>query len=126
MIYTTTTDLSLSEVNAQLEVSAKSHAFGVLHHYEFKKILESKGFPIEKDITLYEICNPKGAQALLTESPEASVFLPCRISVYEENAKRVLATINLEDFIEYIDASNELKEHLRSLYQDVIKLLNSF
>jgi len=126
MIYTTTTDLSLKDINSNLESYAKDHAFGVLHHYEFKKILESKGFPIETDITLYEVCNPKGAQALLTQFPEASVFLPCRVSVYEENGKRVLATINLEDFINHIDVTDELRGHLHSLYQDIIKLLNSF
>jgi len=125
MIYSVTTGTPLADVKANIQESAKKYKFGVLHHYAFKEILQTKGFPIEKDITLYEVCNPKGAQALLQGSPEHSVFLPCRISVYEENGKSVLATINLEDFIVYIDATDEVKEHLKMLYQDIIKLINS-
>jgi len=124
MIYTVTTDTPIANIKATIQASAKEHKFGVLHQYAFQEILEAKGFPIQKDITLYEICNPKGAQALLEQSPQASVFLPCRISVYEENEKTVLATINLEDFITYIDATDEVKEHIHMLYQDIIKLIN--
>ena len=126
MIYKTTSEKSLQEVKQTLETQAKKHAFGVLHHYEFKKILENKGFPIEQDITVYELCNPKAAHAVLSEIAEASVFLPCRISLYEENGKTVLATINLEGFINGLNASDALDKHLRQVYKDFISLLNSF
>jgi len=126
MIYTTTTQTPLSEVKAAMQATAKENAFGVLHQYAFKEILEGKGFPIENDITLYEVCNPKGAQALLSQSQEASVFLPCRVSIYEENGQTVLGTIKLENFIDSLNATEELKASLQTLYKDIIKLLNSF
>jgi len=126
MIYKTTSDKSLQEVKENLTAHAKEHTFGVLHQYEFQKILQAKGFPIDKDITVYELCNPKGAQEVLTQLSEISVFLPCRISVYEENGKTVLATINLETLVDTLNLNDEIKQHLHAIYKDFIALLNSF
>ena len=126
MIYTTTTDTPLSEVKAAMQSNAKEHSFGVLHQYAFKEILKSKGFSIDADVTVYEVCNPSGAQALLSQVLKTSVFLPCRISIYEENSKTVLATINIKNMIDDLDATDELKEHLHLIYKDIINLLNSF
>ena len=67
MIYITKTTQPIEKVKKELEAKAKEAGFGVLNSYEFKKILESKGFPIEKDITVFELCNPQGAYQALTE-----------------------------------------------------------
>lgn len=126
MIYKITTDSSLERVKNELEAHAKSKGFGIVGSYEFKKILESKNFPIEKDITVYELCNPSEAQTFLTAIPEISVYLPCRISVYEENAKTVLATIDLSEILNSVDADEELKEHMKSIFEHMINLLKSW
>ncbi len=62
MIYTTHTTQHINIVKKELEEKAKARGFGVLKIYEFKKMLEDKGFPIEKDIIVFELCNPSGAQ----------------------------------------------------------------
>ena len=45
MIYTVTTDISPAQIKKQMEAHAKE-----------------QGFPIEKEITVFELCNPPGAQ----------------------------------------------------------------
>ena len=126
MIYKITTDTPLEVVKSELEAHAKKNGFGVLGSYEFKKILESKGFPIEKDITLYEVCNPSEAQKFLTAIPAVSVYLPCRVSVYEENGKTVLATIDLNDILDSLDVDSALKENMKAIFSHMIDLLKSW
>ena len=125
MIYTIKTKTELKTVKEELSLNAKSHGFGVLGSYEFKKILQTKGFPIEKDITVYEVCNPKGGQAALIHSPEVSAFLPCRISVYADGENTILSTIDISVILNCIDASPELEDHMHTIYNNLVKLMKS-
>ena len=65
MVYSVTTSTDINTVKQELEAKAKEVSFGLLNTYEFKRILTEKGFPIEKDITVFELCNPAGAQQAL-------------------------------------------------------------
>ena len=125
MIYKTHTNSSLEEVKAQLQDKAKAVGFGVLGSYEFKKILKNKGFEIEKDITVYELCNPVGAQSALTTLPEISVYLPCRLSVYEEDNQTVLATIGLENMLDSIEVNEEFKKHISEIFNKIKSLMST-
>lgn len=126
MIYKTQIKLPLETVKKQLEEKAKEVGFGVLGSYEFKKILKSKGFEIEKDITVYELCNPPAAQAALTALSEISVYLPCRLSVYEEDGHTILATIGIEDILNAIKVDEELKKYLGDIFNKLRSIMNSW
>jgi len=126
MIYTTQTTYPVETVKAQLEEKAKAMGFGILGQYDFKQILHSKGFEITRDITVFELCNPKAAQSALNTLPEISVFLPCRISVYRENGATVLATIGIEDILNAAGIEGELKEHLQELFKKIHALMNAW
>mgnify|MGYP002630898642 CR=1 FL=1 len=123
MIYTITTKTPLQTVKDELSLNAKEYGFGVLGSYDFKKILESKGFPIENDVTVFEVCNPKGGQDALINFPEISAFLPCRVSVYEDGENTALSTIDLSVILG--GASDELRERLQSVYDNLLKLMRS-
>jgi len=126
MIYKITTEVPLAQVKEELANHSKESGFGVLGSYEFKKILEAKGNPIDKDITVYELCNPVAAQGALSLIPEISVYLPCRLSVYEENGKTVLATINIQDIMASVDVNDEFKEHMNSVYEYLQNIMKSW
>ena len=126
MIYKTTTQYPLETVKSQLEEHAKAVGFGVLGTYEFKKILQSKGYDIETDITVYELCNPVAAQAALDTMPEISVYLPCRLSVYEEEGKTVLATIGIEDMLGAVEVDDDFKKHMSEIFDKVRALMNGW
>ena len=125
MIYKTKTNTSLQTVKDSLANSAKEFGFGVLGSYDFKKILETKGFPIEKDITVYELCNPKGAQAVLDTVSEISVYLPCRLSVYEEDGQTVLSTIDVEHMIASVDVDDAFKAHMQTIFSNLKKIMQA-
>ncbi len=126
MIYKITTDKPLATVKEELANHSKESGFGVLGSYEFQKILAGKGFPIEKDITVYELCNPSAAQGALMALPEISVYLPCRISVYAENGKTVLATIDIRDIMESVDVDADFKEHMNSVFEYLESVMQSW
>ena len=92
-IITRTTDRSLEDVCARLpEISAK-HRFGVLGLHDLREKMEKKGVAFDRECRVFEVCSPQQAQAILSRSIEVSAALPCRISVYQEDGRTVLATI---------------------------------
>ena len=127
MIYKTTTNYPSQTVKAQMEAKAKEVGFGVLGSYNFKEILHKKGFEIERDVTLFELCNPVAVHEALNSVVEISVYLPCRVSVYEEDGKTVLATIGVEDIINGVaNLDAELKKHMEEIFANVRALMNSW
>jgi uncharacterized protein (DUF302 family) len=126
MIYKTQTQWPLETVKAQLTQKAKQVGFGILGSYEFKKILSEKGFPIEQDITVYELCNPAGAQEALSSMSDISVYLPCRLSIYQENGVTTLATIGIEDILKTVQVDEVFKKHMSEIFQNIRALMNAW
>jgi len=116
MIYKVFSEVPKERIAEELATAAKEEGFGVLGSYPFREILESKGFPIEREITVYELCNPPGAQSALEQLPEISVYLPCRLSLYEEGGQTVLATIGFEDILGAVEVSDDLRNHFEELF----------
>ena len=75
-----------------LRAATAKHGFGVLHAYDLKETLTSKGFPLEHACHILEVCNPQQASKVLAEDMGMNIALPCRISVYEEDGKTKIAT----------------------------------
>lgn len=126
MLYTVTINTDLQTVKNEMEAKAKEVGFGILKEYHFKEILKEKCHPIEPDITVYEICNPVIAQEVLSAHPEVSVFLPCRISLYEKNGKTILSTIGIEDMLKNFDLDDAIKIHMNNVFETLKKLLGSW
>ncbi len=126
MIYTVETDTPVETIKREIEAHAKEHGFGLLNTYEFKKILHDKGFPIEKEITVFELCNPPGAQQALSQIAAISVYLPCRISVYEEEGKTKLSTIGFEDILGAVEVDEEFKAFMAILFVNLKNVMQSF
>ena len=83
----------LETICQRLPEVAQRHRFGVLGTHDLRQKMESKGVPFPRECRVFEVCNPQQAQAVLTQAMEVSTALPCRISVYEENGRTVLATL---------------------------------
>lgn len=87
------TSLPLEAACERLVAIAPQHKFGVLATHNLREKMESKGVPFNRECRVIEVCNPRQAQEVLTLAIEISTALPCRISVYEEGGRTVLATI---------------------------------
>jgi uncharacterized protein (DUF302 family) len=92
-IITRTTRSPLETVAARLPEIAKAHKFGVLGVHDLKEKMNSKGVPFARECRVFEVCNPQQAQMILNGNISVSAALPCRISVYPEGDRTVLATI---------------------------------
>ena len=126
MIYTTKIKTDINTIKNEMEDKAKTIGFGVLHTYDFKQILHTKGFPIKKEITVFELCNPPGAQQALSQISAISVYLPCRISLYEENGQTTLATIGFEDILASVEVDEDFKTHMILIYENLKRVMHSW
>ena len=125
MIYKAQTQTPLATVKTQIQEKAKTLGFGVLNSYDFQEILHSKGFTLNTQITVYEICNPPAANMALNAIPDISVYLPCRISVYEQNGMTVLATIGIEDILNAVEVDDEFKKHMSEIFNNIRALMSA-
>ena len=117
MIYSIKTKKKCEEIKHSVEEQAKVFGFGLLHSYAFKEILQEKGHPIEKEITVFELCNPAGAQKVLTQMAGVSVYLPCRLSIYEVEDETVLATIDMEMLLQNAEIDSKLRQEMKELFR---------
>lgn len=87
------TSRPLEEVCTRLAEVAAGHKFGVQAVHNLREKMESKGVPFGRECRVIEVCNPRHAQVVLNQQIEISTALPCRISVYEEGGRTILATM---------------------------------
>ena len=93
ILITRSTTLPFETVCQRLPEIATSHKFGVLANHNLREKMESKGVPFGRECRVLEVCNPKQAQVVLNQAIAVSTALPCRISIYEEGGRTILATI---------------------------------
>ena len=109
MTYVKESGKSVEEASKDLEAAVARHGFGVLHTYDFRKTLKEKGFPIEQECRVLEVCNPRQAQAVLNHDMQLNMALPCRISVYEEAGKTRIGMIPPTDLLGLVSKLDALR-----------------
>lgn len=92
-LLTTASALPLETVCQRLPEISMQHQFGVLGVHDLRQKMTSKGVPFDRECRVFEVCNPRHAQKVLTENIAISAALPCRIAVYPEGGRTVLATL---------------------------------
>jgi uncharacterized protein (DUF302 family) len=92
MRYVVETNKTPAVAVEDLRAAVAKHGFGVLHAYDLKETLTSKGYPLDHACHILEVCNPEQASKVLAEDMGMNIALPCRISVYEEDGKTKIAT----------------------------------
>ena len=93
MLITMSTNKSVDKAKLALEAAVQANHFGVMHVYDLKETMKKKGMEFRKKCLIFEICQPEQAKKVLDQNMSISVALPCRISVYEEGGKTILATL---------------------------------
>lgn len=120
------TERSLESVCEILPTVAQKHKFGVLGTHDLKQKMLSKGVPFDRECRVFEVCNPQQAQRVLLQAIEISTALPCRIAVYEEAGRTVLATIKPTMLLTMFDApaakaiAQEVEETMTMIMEEVV------
>lgn len=104
LLITRSTHLPLETVCQRLPEIATSHKFGVQATHNLREKMESKGVPFGRECRVIEVCNPHHAQKVLTQDIEISTALPCRIAVYEEGGRTILATMKPTALLQMFNA----------------------
>ena len=123
MLYRVESSKSLSQVTRDLEAAAQRHKFGVMAVHNLKDRMREKGVDFERDCLIYEVCNPHQAKKVLEANAEISTALPCRISVYQEGASVVLATIRPTAMIELF-GTPELEAVALEVEETITKIMD--
>ena len=93
MLITLPTDKTVREAATALQTAVDAHHFGVMHIHDLKESMWKKGVEFDHECLIFEVCQPQQAKKVLDENMSVSTALPCRISIYEEGGRTILATL---------------------------------
>lgn len=108
-----------------LQASVKQHGYGVLHIYDLKETLSSKGFDLPNACHILEVCNPKQAAAVLTADMGMNIALPCRISVYQDSGKTLIGMVRPTALLASLSQSEDLKAIAEQVEKDTIQIIEA-
>jgi uncharacterized protein (DUF302 family) len=93
MLIQLSTNKTVKQTAAALQLAVPANKFGVMQVHDLKDTLWKKGVEFAHECLIFEVCQPQQAKKVLDENMSISTALPCRISVYEEGGKTILATL---------------------------------
>ena len=87
------TDKTVSEAAAALQAAVEANHFGVMQVHNLKETMAKKGVEFVRECLIFEVCQPQQAKKVLEQNMSIATALPCRISIYEEGGKTILAAL---------------------------------
>lgn len=115
----------IEKVIEKVPAACEENKFALLKTYVYHDIVESKGFPIDRKVFIYEICQAKSAAAMLTDFPHFAIFMPCKLAIYEDNGETVISTMNMEIMLKAVSSNPELFKETTALYNTLKSLMDS-
>jgi uncharacterized protein (DUF302 family) len=126
MLIKLTTSKTVTEAAAALHTAVQAHKFGVMHVHNLKETMAKKGVYIELECLVLEICQPLQAKKILEQNMSASTALPCRIAIYEEDDKTVIATMKPTTLLAMFntpqleEVAKEIEDTLTRIMEDAV------
>ena len=93
MLFKLSTDKTISVAAAALQAAVQANHFGVMQVHNLKETMATKGVEFAHECLIFEVCQPQQAKKVLDQNMSVSTALPCRISIFEEGGKTILATL---------------------------------
>lgn len=93
MLVKLSTGKTVSEAAVALQAAVQANHFGVMQVHNLKDTMTKKGVEFAHECLIFEVCQPQQAKKVLEQNMSVSTALPCRISIYEEGGKTILATL---------------------------------
>lgn len=122
MLYQVHSKKSLSDVARDLEAAAQKHKFGVLAVHDLKAKMKEKGVAFDRDVLIFEVCNPHQAKKVLEANAEISTALPCRISAYQSPEGTTLATLRPTALLDIFQTPG-LKQVAQEVEETMMKIM---
>lgn len=116
------TEKSVTETATALQTAVQTNHFGVMQVHNLKETMMKKGVEFSPECLIFEVCQPQQAKKVLDENMSVSTALPCRISVYEEGGKTVLATLRPTTLLAMFDTP-QLKSVAQEVEDTLVKIM---
>ena len=84
--------------------------------------MTKKGVEFARECLIFEVCQPQQAKKVLDENMSVSAALPCRISVYEEAGKTMLATLKPTTLLAMFNAP-QLEKVAQEIEVTIVKIM---
>ena len=93
MLIKYSTDKTVSDTATALQAAVQANHFGVMQVHNLQETMIKKGVEFARECLIVEVCQPNQAKKVLEANMSVSTALPCRISIFQEGGKTVLATL---------------------------------
>lgn len=120
-----TTPHTPQAIASKMQDACSRYNFSILQRYDFHEIIKSKGFELNREVYVFEICQAKMASKVLADNPEFSIFMPCKIALYEQDGETVIATMNMEMMLKIFENNAELYTEATALFTTLKEMMFS-
>jgi len=122
MLIKSSTDKTVSEAAAALQAAVLANHFGVMQVHNLKETMAKKGVEFARECLTFEVCQPQQAKKVLDQNMSVSTALPCRLSIYEEGGKTILATLKPTTLLAMFNEP-QLKEVAQEVENTIVKIM---
>lgn len=122
MLIKLTTDKTVSQVTVALQAAVQANHFGLMQIHNLKETMTNKGVEFTHECLIFEVCQPQQAKKVLDQNMSVSTALPCRISVYEEDGKTILATLKPTTLLAMFKTP-QLEEVAQEVEDTIVKIM---
>jgi len=122
MLVKLSTNKTVSEAAAALQAAVQANHFGVMQVHNLQETMVKKGVDFERACLIFEVCQPQQAKKVLEQNMSVSTALPCRISIYEEGGKTILATLKPTTLLAMFN-SPQLKGVAQEVEDTILKIM---
>ena len=112
----------MREAAVALQSAVQANHFGVMQIHNLKETMAKKGVEFARECLIFEVCQPQQAKKVLDQNMSISTALPCRISIYEEGGKTILATLKPTTLLNMFDEP-QLEGVAREVEETIIKIM---
>jgi uncharacterized protein (DUF302 family) len=112
----------VTDAAAALQTAVQANHFGVMQVHNLKETMVKKGVEFSHECLIFEVCQPQQAKKVLDADMSLSTALPCRISVYEEEGKTILATLKPTTLLAMFNVPH-LQEVAEEVEDTIVKIM---
>ncbi len=124
MLIKLSTNKTVTAAAASLQAAVVANHFGVMQVHDLKETMNKKGVNFAHECLIFEVCQPQQAKKVLDENMSVCTALPCRISVYEEEGKTILATLKPTTLLALFHTP-QLKSVAQEVEDTILKIMQA-
>ncbi len=119
MLHSRTAAQPFAQTCQQLEQACGRQGYGILASHNVGDTLRSKGFDTTDAVTVYEICHPGHAAALLAVDPALAAALPCRIAVGTHQGATLVSLLSPLELLTALSPASEVRTTAEQVERDI-------